>query len=486
MSLGRQIFATTPIREGEAVRTFAMKVILLPGDGSPRARGVPEPAAGARDGRGGSGIHGPRAHRGRAVRGSGGRVHRAVAQCTGSGGPEPDAEGHRAVSRHRADGPGIPTAGRARRPGSPRRAGAETRPDGGGCCAATGGAASNHRAAVGASGGPLRSGIRPEIAPASGTCLRRLRGVSWTRRASEWRSMRCSSTTRGARPTEAPCGMRSFESTASDGNWSCLGQPVHWSAGFALRQSRTSMDRLPPPSDPRWRAGRRTSPTIRRPEKSSPQCSARYVRRWAGRRGSLCCLPFHGDFAEAADAARDGFLAAWYADAANAQRPAIAVHDTSFEAIDVVYARAVEAGADFVVGPLRRGAVTSLVCSDHAARHHPCIERGGGRPALRTGRRPALRGETRPCPRSTTSRSCPRRKGDRSPSRPGSAACRRPSHSPGREHGGIASTRRSPMSGNDSGELCSTIASCLRTRPTSAPRPRPPSVSCAAGNALAT
>ena len=75
-------------------------------------------------------------------------------------------------------------------------------------------------------------------------------------------------------------------------------------------------------------------------------------------------LPFHGDFADAADAARDGFLAAWYADAANVQRPAIAIHDTSFEAIDVVYTRAVETGADFVVGPLRRGPVTSLACSD--------------------------------------------------------------------------------------------------------------------------
>ncbi len=75
-------------------------------------------------------------------------------------------------------------------------------------------------------------------------------------------------------------------------------------------------------------------------------------------------LSFHGDFADAADAARDGFLAAWYADAANAQRPVITVHDTSFEAIDVVYTRAVEAGADFVVGPLRRGSVTSLACGD--------------------------------------------------------------------------------------------------------------------------
>ena len=75
-------------------------------------------------------------------------------------------------------------------------------------------------------------------------------------------------------------------------------------------------------------------------------------------------LPFHSDFAEAADATRDGFLAAWYADAANTQRPAIELHDTSFEAIDVLYTRAVESGADFVVGPLRRGPVTSLACSD--------------------------------------------------------------------------------------------------------------------------
>ena len=75
-------------------------------------------------------------------------------------------------------------------------------------------------------------------------------------------------------------------------------------------------------------------------------------------------LPFHGDFAEAAVATRDGFLAAWYADAENVQRPAVAIHDTSFEAIDVVYTRAVEAGADFVVGPLRRGPVTLLACGD--------------------------------------------------------------------------------------------------------------------------
>ena len=77
-------------------------------------------------------------------------------------------------------------------------------------------------------------------------------------------------------------------------------------------------------------------------------------------------LPLHGDFTEAANAIRDGFLAAWYADAANALRPAVEIHDTSFEAIDVVYTRAVEAGADFVVGPLRRDPVTTIVCGDSA------------------------------------------------------------------------------------------------------------------------
>ena len=111
-------------------------------------------------------------------------------------------------------------------------------------------------------------------------------------------------------------------------------------------------------------------------------------------------LPFHGDFAEAAEATRDGFLAAWYADAANAQRPAIAIHDTSFEAIDVVYSRAVEEGADFVVGPLRRGPVTSLACGDarlvvttlalNETHDTPSVERGNERHCRREQTVPML------------------------------------------------------------------------------------------------
>ena len=75
-------------------------------------------------------------------------------------------------------------------------------------------------------------------------------------------------------------------------------------------------------------------------------------------------LPFHGDLAEVAGVIRDGFLAAWFAEASHSRRPTIELHDTSFEAAGVVHARAVEAGADFVVGPLRRGSVSSLACGE--------------------------------------------------------------------------------------------------------------------------
>lgn len=78
-------------------------------------------------------------------------------------------------------------------------------------------------------------------------------------------------------------------------------------------------------------------------------------------------LPLNGSFAKAAAAVRDGFLAAWYADSNNAKRPTVELHDTSVEDINVIYSRAVESGADFVVGPLERSTVTALVCSDAVA-----------------------------------------------------------------------------------------------------------------------
>ena len=73
-------------------------------------------------------------------------------------------------------------------------------------------------------------------------------------------------------------------------------------------------------------------------------------------------LPLLGDFAEAGGAVRDGFLAAWYADDPNRERASIDIHDSSSKDIAAVYHHAVEKGADFVVGPLERTKVASLLC----------------------------------------------------------------------------------------------------------------------------
>jgi outer membrane PBP1 activator LpoA protein len=81
---------------------------------------------------------------------------------------------------------------------------------------------------------------------------------------------------------------------------------------------------------------------------------------WAPARAVALLLPFEGQFGKAAEAVRDGFMAAWFADTDTENRPAVMVRDTSSGDIRNVYNRAVEEGADFVVGPLRRTSVTQL------------------------------------------------------------------------------------------------------------------------------
>jgi len=84
---------------------------------------------------------------------------------------------------------------------------------------------------------------------------------------------------------------------------------------------------------------------------------------WAPARTVALLLPFEGQFAKAADAVRDGFLAAWFADQDTETRPTVLVRDTSSGDIWNIYNRAIEEGAEFVVGPLRRAAVTRLADS---------------------------------------------------------------------------------------------------------------------------
>lgn len=73
-------------------------------------------------------------------------------------------------------------------------------------------------------------------------------------------------------------------------------------------------------------------------------------------------LPLNGRLANAAAALRDGFLAAYYADQREGLKPDVNVYDTGEDAANIwqVYNRALNEGARFVVGPLRKAAVESL------------------------------------------------------------------------------------------------------------------------------
>ncbi|MBN8483064.1 MAG: penicillin-binding protein activator, partial [Xanthomonadales bacterium] len=72
-------------------------------------------------------------------------------------------------------------------------------------------------------------------------------------------------------------------------------------------------------------------------------------------------LPLTGQVANVSQSIRDGFLAAYFDDDSG-RRPQLRVYDAgrTHEDALTVYARAVEDGADFVVGPLQREAVGAL------------------------------------------------------------------------------------------------------------------------------
>lgn len=80
-------------------------------------------------------------------------------------------------------------------------------------------------------------------------------------------------------------------------------------------------------------------------------------------------LPQQGSFAKAADAVRDGFLAAYYAQPEDGYRPAIQLYDSGNNPADITtaYQRAVREGAQFVIGPLDKNAVNVLAQSNQLA-----------------------------------------------------------------------------------------------------------------------
>jgi len=76
-------------------------------------------------------------------------------------------------------------------------------------------------------------------------------------------------------------------------------------------------------------------------------------------------LPLRGKFAKQAAAVRDGFLSAYFAHEPSDGRPALHIYDiggttAGVEDIQQTYRQAIDDGADFVVGPLDKAAVTVL------------------------------------------------------------------------------------------------------------------------------
>ena len=69
-------------------------------------------------------------------------------------------------------------------------------------------------------------------------------------------------------------------------------------------------------------------------------------------------LPMRGALREAAEAVRDGFISAWYN--SGMDRPPIRIYEANSLNIEQAYAQAVAEGADFIVGPLEKQALTKL------------------------------------------------------------------------------------------------------------------------------
>jgi len=77
-------------------------------------------------------------------------------------------------------------------------------------------------------------------------------------------------------------------------------------------------------------------------------------------------LPQSGSFGKSGAAVRDGFMAAYYSRGDDSYAPNIRVYETgdTVEGADAAYDRAIQDGADFIVGPLIKDAVTKLASNE--------------------------------------------------------------------------------------------------------------------------
>jgi outer membrane PBP1 activator LpoA protein len=72
-------------------------------------------------------------------------------------------------------------------------------------------------------------------------------------------------------------------------------------------------------------------------------------------------LPLSGSFKAQAEAVKEGFMAAWYADTITLPRPDVKFYDANSSNIVQTYQQVITAGANFVVGPLEKETVNTLV-----------------------------------------------------------------------------------------------------------------------------
>lgn len=77
-------------------------------------------------------------------------------------------------------------------------------------------------------------------------------------------------------------------------------------------------------------------------------------------------LPMSGNFSRAATVIRDGFLAAHFDNRDAEESPVVRIYDTTAQGstIPELYQQAVDEGAEFVVGPLKKSSVDQLIESD--------------------------------------------------------------------------------------------------------------------------
>ncbi len=78
-------------------------------------------------------------------------------------------------------------------------------------------------------------------------------------------------------------------------------------------------------------------------------------------------LPLTGSLSPYAQAIKNGFFTAYYQQKQLGYAPLVTVYDTNGKNINEVYATAVAAGADFVVGPLEKTAAQNLALNPHLA-----------------------------------------------------------------------------------------------------------------------